>query len=42
MSVNIPYQTTVRATGGRDGRSATRGGTFDVRLTTPMRARCPV
>lgn len=42
MSVNIPYQTAGRATGGRDGRSATRDGTFDVRLTTPMRARCLV
>src|SRR5208282_1534770 len=35
MSVNVLYQTAVRATGGRDGRSATLDGTFEVSLTTP-------
>jgi osmotically inducible protein OsmC len=36
MSVNVVYQTAARATGGRDGRSVTLDGTFDVSLTTPM------
>ena len=35
MSVNVLYQTAARATGGRDGRSATLDGTFEVSLTTP-------
>lgn len=35
MSVNVLYETSARATGGRDGRSATLDGTLDVRLTTP-------
>ncbi len=35
MSVNILYQTAARATGGRDGRSATLDGTFEVSLTVP-------
>ena len=35
MSVNDLYQTAARATGGRDGRSATLDGTFEVGLTTP-------
>jgi hypothetical protein len=28
MSVNVPYQTAARATGGHEGRSATLDGTF--------------
>jgi lipoyl-dependent peroxiredoxin len=35
MSVKVLYQTAARATGGRDGRSATLDGTFEVSLTTP-------
>src|SRR6267378_168300 len=35
MSVNVLYQTAARATGGRDGRSATLDGTFEVSLTMP-------
>src|SRR5277367_2375028 len=35
MSVNVLYQTAARANGGRDGRSATLDGTFEVSLTTP-------
>lgn len=35
MSVNVLYRTSARATGGRDGRSATLDGSFDVKLTTP-------
>src|ERR1700747_3319103 len=35
MSVKVLYQTAPRATGGRDGRSATLDGTFEVSLTTP-------
>ncbi len=35
MSVNVLYQTAARATGGRDGRSATLDGTFAVSLTVP-------
>jgi lipoyl-dependent peroxiredoxin len=35
MSVNVLYRTSARATGGRDGRSATLDGTLDVKLTTP-------
>ena len=35
MSVNVLYQTSARATGGRDGRSATLDGAVDVKLTTP-------
>jgi osmotically inducible protein OsmC len=35
MSVNVLYQTAARATGGRDGRSATVDGTFAVSLTIP-------
>jgi osmotically inducible protein OsmC len=35
MSVNVLYQTAARATGGRDGRSATLDGTLEVSLTTP-------
>ncbi len=35
MSVNVLYQTAARATGGRDGRSATLDGTFEVGLTIP-------
>lgn len=35
MSVNVLYRTSARATGGRDGHSATLDGTVDVKLTTP-------
>lgn len=35
MSVNVLYRTTARATGGRDGRSGTLDGAFDVVLSTP-------
>ena len=35
MSVNVLYTTQAQATGGRDGRSGTLDGTFDVKLATP-------
>ena len=35
MSVNVLYQTAARATGGRDGHSATLDGAVDVQLSTP-------
>lgn len=35
MSVNVLYRTTARATGGRDGHSATLDGTVDVKMSTP-------
>lgn len=35
MSVNVLYRTRATATGGRDGRSATADGSFEVRLATP-------
>ena len=35
MSVNVLYQTSARAVGGRDGRAATLDGAFDVKLATP-------
>src|ERR1700747_2234966 len=35
MSVNVLYKTSAKATGGRDGHSATLDGALDVRLTTP-------
>jgi Ohr subfamily peroxiredoxin len=35
MSVNVLYRTSARATGGRDGHSATLDGALDVKLTTP-------
>jgi len=35
MSVNVLYRTTSRATGGRDGRSGTLDGAFEVALSTP-------
>ena len=35
MSVNVLYKTQAKATGGRDGHSATLDGTLDVTLTTP-------
>lgn len=35
MSVNVLYRTSARATGGRDGHSATLDGTVDVKLTVP-------
>jgi lipoyl-dependent peroxiredoxin len=35
MSVNVLYKTQAKATGGRDGQSATLDGTLAVKLTTP-------
>ena len=35
MSTNVLYSTSARATGGRDGHSATLDGAFDVSLATP-------
>jgi len=35
MSVNVLYRTSARATGGRDGRSATLDGALDVKLSRP-------
>jgi lipoyl-dependent peroxiredoxin len=35
MSVDVKYRTTASATGGRDGRAATKDGTFSVDLATP-------
>ncbi|HVE22203.1 MAG TPA: organic hydroperoxide resistance protein [Acidocella sp.] len=35
MSVNVLYRTSARATGGRDGHSATLDGALDVKLSTP-------
>ncbi len=35
MSVNVLYKTRAKATGGRDGHSATLDGALDVKLTTP-------
>jgi len=35
MSVNVLYRTAARATGGRDGKSGTLDGSFNVALTTP-------
>ncbi|MEC9265883.1 MAG: organic hydroperoxide resistance protein [Alphaproteobacteria bacterium] len=35
MSVNVLYRTAARATGGRDGHSATLDGSLDVKLSTP-------
>ena len=35
MPVTVLYSTSARATGGRDGRSATLDGALDVKLTTP-------
>ena len=35
MSVNVLYETSARATGGRDGHSATLDGKVDVKLATP-------
>ena len=35
MSVNVLYRTSVRATGGRDGHSATLDGAVNVKLSTP-------
>ena len=35
MSVEVLYSTQARATGGRDGRSGTLDGSFDVQLSTP-------
>jgi organic hydroperoxide reductase OsmC/OhrA len=35
MSVNVLYRTQATATGGRDGKSATKDGAFQVDLSTP-------
>jgi lipoyl-dependent peroxiredoxin len=35
MSVDVKYTTSATATGGRDGRAATKDGSLDVRLATP-------
>jgi osmotically inducible protein OsmC len=35
MPVNVLYKTSARATGGRDGHSATLDGAVDVQLSTP-------
>ncbi len=35
MSVNVLYRTSAKATGGRDGQSATLDGTLSVKLSTP-------
>ncbi len=35
MSVKVLYRTSARATGGRDGHSATLDGAVDVNLSTP-------
>ena len=35
MPVNVLYHTSARATGGRDGHSATIDGAVDVKLSTP-------
>lgn len=35
MSVNVLYKTSAKATGGRDGRSTTTDGAFDVKLAPP-------
>lgn len=35
MSVNVIYSTSARATGGRDGHSATLDGAVDVKLVVP-------
>jgi Ohr subfamily peroxiredoxin len=35
MPVNVLYTTSATATGGRDGRAATKDGSFEVKLSTP-------
>jgi osmotically inducible protein OsmC len=35
MPVDVKYTTSATATGGRDGRSKTKDGSFDVKLATP-------
>ena len=35
MTVDVKYTTTATATGGRDGRAATKDGAFKVDLSTP-------
>jgi Ohr subfamily peroxiredoxin len=35
MPVDVKYETSATATGGRDGRSKTADGSLDVKLTTP-------
>jgi lipoyl-dependent peroxiredoxin len=35
MPVDVKYKTTATATGGRDGKAATKDGSFSVNLATP-------
>ncbi|MBV8398509.1 MAG: organic hydroperoxide resistance protein [Acetobacteraceae bacterium] len=35
MPVDVKYETTATATGGRDGKAATKDGSFSVNLATP-------
>ena len=35
MSVDVKYRATASATGGRDGKAATKDGSFTVNLSTP-------
>lgn len=35
MPVDVKYTTSATATGGRDGRAATKDGSLDLRLSTP-------
>ena len=35
MPVDVKYKTTATATGGRDGKAATKDGSFSVNLSTP-------
>ena len=35
MTVSVKYQTSAKATGGRDGEGGTTDGTFKVKLSTP-------
>jgi Ohr subfamily peroxiredoxin len=35
MPVDVKYTTSATATGGRDGRAATKDGSFEVKLATP-------
>lgn len=41
MSVNVLYRTSARATGGRDGHSATLDGAVDVKLSTRRNSAAP-
>ena len=41
MPQKVLYETSARATGGRDGRAATLDGSLDVKLTTPKQLGGP-